>query len=338
MRRLPFHPLLVAVFCLSVFAQVTTTSSLASAAQVESIVYINGRPTHVYFNDGDSFRQLDGPYTGRGSRLGGFNTLESYGPTHLWGRWHPYELWINAKQATLNARRGIWHCSTDGSVDGYGRVLLDCPDLAIDQIAKGLAHAMQVDDTPARPEYLRAQQEAIRNRRGMWAHGVPEFVLTSLHSRDEDPSRDSHYNRMVSTRDGHSERWIHDDYYSECSVQCATELRADPERVENFARTLRADRELAPALADTPNLLLIEMVDRYARLGVLPEYTPDPVRAAIEGRLAAARQTGLLGETHEAQGSCMVYAAFLRRYGQNRAYCFRGRGVLPDDFVLERDR
>ena len=85
-------------------------------------------------------------------------------------------------------------------------------------------------------------REAIRHRRGMWAHGVPGFVLTSLHSADEDPTRDVHYNRMVSTRDGHSEPWMHTDRYPECSWQCATEIQADETRVYAFARSLRADR------------------------------------------------------------------------------------------------
>ncbi|HJK94732.1 MAG TPA: hypothetical protein RMH85_16155 [Polyangiaceae bacterium LLY-WYZ-15_(1-7)] len=320
---------LPAALTLLALASVGLASSGAGAAEVESIVFINGRPTHVYFNDGDSFRQLDGPWTGRGSRLGGFNTLESFGPTHAWGNWHPYELYINAKQATLNGRRGIWHCSTEGETDTYGRVLLDCPDLAIDQISKGLAHPMQIDDTPTRPTYIRALREAIRHRRGMWAHGVPGFVLTSLHSADEDPTRDVHYNRMVSTRDGHSEPWMHTDRYPECSWQCATEIQADETRVYAFARSLRADRETAPVVADYGNQLLIELVDRYARLGELPEYTPEEMATALEPRLQAARESGLLGETEEVLGACMLYTAFTRRYGRERAPCLMGHGSRP---------
>jgi endonuclease YncB( thermonuclease family) len=316
---------------IAVFAVLLAGLSLvdAGAAEVHSLVYINGRPTRVYFNDGDSFRQLNGPYTGRGSRLGGFNTLESFGPAHAWGTWHPYELWINAKLATYNGRRGIWHCTSDGSTDTYGRVLLDCPDLAIDQIRRGYAHAMNIDDTPARPEYLRAQQEAIAARRGMWAHGVPSFVLTSLHSRDEDPTKDQHKNRMVSVRDGHSEPWIHDDRYDECEWVCANEIVADEAAVRDFARTLRADPEVAPALANTSNLLLIELVDRYARLGTVPEYTTPEVRALVEPRLEAAKREGRLGEATERLGACAVYVDFRRRYGLNRALCMRGRGEIP---------
>ena len=54
--------------------------------------------------------------------------------------------------ATLNARWGVWHCTSDLSRDGYGRILWDCPDLAVDHLSKGLAHAMNVDDEPARAE------------------------------------------------------------------------------------------------------------------------------------------------------------------------------------------
>lgn len=311
---------------LSVATLVVLSPPGTAGAEARSRVFLNGEPISVHFSDGDSFRMQQGRWSGRNSRIAGFNTLESFGPAHRWGDWHPYELWINAKQATHNARHGIWHCTTEGETDTYGRVLVECLDLAISQISQGYAHAMNIDDTPARPEYLRAQQAAIRARRGMWAHGVPDFVLTSLHSADEDRSRESHYNRMVSTRDGHSESMEHNNTYSECEVVCATESRADADRVRAQARALRADPRLAPLLADTSNVLLIELVDRYARLEILPEYTSAEVRAALEPVLAEARAAGRLGGLHETPGGCMIYAQFERRYGQDRAVCLRGRG------------
>ncbi len=301
-------------------------------AEARSRVFINGRMIPVYFSDGDSYRQLAGEWAGRNSRLAGFNTLESYGPAHQWGNWHPYELWILAKQATYNARRGVWHCTSEGELDTYGRVLLDCPDLAVDQIRKGFAHAMNIDDTPSRPEYIRAQLEAIQNRAGMWAHGVPSFVVTSLHSHDED-SRPVHSNRMVSTRDGHSERWEHTDIYSECTWQCATEIRADQNLVRAFARTLREDRALAPQLTDISNILLIEVVDRFARLGEVPAWLEGDVRAQLVTRLGTAREQGQLGQPFEARGACVLYAAFRRRYGNNRAACLIGHGSIPEHMM-----
>lgn len=292
-----------------------------------SLAFINGVATRVHFNDGDSFRAFSGPYRGRQCRLAGFNTLESFAPAHQWGDWHPYELYINAKMATYNGIRGTWHCTTDGSTDIYDRVLMICPDLAVDQIRRGFAHAYNIDDTPARPAYLRAQQDAIRNRRGMWAHGVPDYVMTSVHSADEDRSREWQYNRLVSTRDAHTESMQHQDTYSECSWVCNDEIRVDMPRIEAGARRLREDSRIAPHLAEFFNLHLIEFVSRYRRIGELPEYLPEgPGRDLVRRRLARERQRGLLGETRTERGSCMIHVPFERRYGSRRAACLRGHG------------
>ena len=320
---------LTSLLALSIAVVIIGHDSEASARAM-SRVFVNGQPVPVYFNDGDSFRMYGGDFTGRAARLGGYNTLESYGPAHSWGNWHPYEMYILAKVATLHAARGVWHCTGDGSVDGYGRVLLDCPDLAISQIRHGYAHTMQVDDTPARPEYIRAQQEAMRERRGMWAHGVPPFVLTSLHSLHERPERATAYNRRVSTRDGHSEPWIHTDLYEECETVCATETVADAERVRSFARGLREDPVTAPALAELSNILLIEIVDRFARIEGIPEWVDPELESLLRPRLEAARSGGVLGETREERGACMLYVEFQRRYGTSRPACLRGHGERPE--------
>lgn len=190
------------------------------AKEPSSKVYLNGVPTPVFFNDGDSFRVLSGPLQGSKARLAGFNTLESYGGVHRWGQWHPMELYVLAKKATLNARRGVWHCSSDMSQDTYGRTLWHCPDLARDQISKGLAHAMMPDQRVADASYMQMQQQAMQEKRGIWAHGVPEFILTSLHSANEDPLYGEQYNRLVSTKDGHSEKWTHRETYEECQMVC----------------------------------------------------------------------------------------------------------------------
>jgi len=294
-----------------------------------SRAFVNGRAVPVTFNDGDSFRVHSGEYRGSQCRLAGFNTLESFAPAHQWGDWHPYELYINAKMATYNVRRGVWHCTTDGERDTYGRVLMDCPDLATDQIRRGFAHAYQIDDSPSRSYYLRAQHEAIRNRRGMWAHGVPDYVMTSVHSFDEDPSREWHYNRLVSTRDAHTESMQHRESYPECTWVCNDEIRVDVPTIRAAARRLREDPEIAPSLSDFFNLHLMEFVSRYRRVGELPEYLTGPVREIVERRLEREQRQGMLGETHTVQGSCMIHVPFERRYGRNRAACLRGHGTQP---------
>ena len=303
-----------------------------AGATAWSRVYINGQPTPVSFNDGDSFRVQAGEFSGAQCRLGGYNTLESFGPGHQWGDWHPYELYVTAKQATYNGRRGTWHCFTDGRRDGYGRLLMDCPDLAYSQISSGFAHAYQIDDSPTRPEYVRAMREAIEARRGIWAHGVPDYIMTSVHSASEDPQRQWHYNRLVSTHDGHSESYRHHESYDECEWVCNGEVRADEEAVTREARALREDPAIAAGLADRPNFHVEEFVRRFARLALLPEYLTGEVRGLVEARLGAARESGRLGATHEAPGACMLYVDFTRRYGGDRATCLRGHGSVPPGY------
>jgi len=315
---------------------VLAASSLASRVGAEALttVIVNGETMTGYFNDGDTFRPRDGRYHGTSFRTGGFNTLESFGPVHQWGDWHPYELYVIAKMAARNARRGTWHCTTDGTTDSYGRMLADCPDLAMSQIQQGLAMAYQADDTPSRPEYLRAQHDAITARRGMWAHGVPQFVMTSVHSFDENRDLPSHYNRRISTIDGHTESMEHHDTYATCQWVCAPDVVPDPTTTHDVARSLRADAALAPQIADISNLLLLEITGRFARTGALPGWVTGTLHDEIEARLVAARDAGRIGPVHEERGSCMLYVPFDRRYysrGAAAAPCLSGHGTLPPD-------
>src|SRR5690606_11410894 len=182
----------------------------ADAAEARSKVILNGKLVPVTFNDGDSFRVLGGDLNGAKARLAGYNTLESYGPVHQWGTWTEQELYVMAKMATYHARKGVWECESDGKTDTYGRMLVWCPDLAEDLVRRGMAHVMTVTDEGGDAKLVAAQREAIEARRGLWSHGVPEFILTSLHSAEEDTDGSGTYNRLVSTADGHSVKWKHD--------------------------------------------------------------------------------------------------------------------------------
>ncbi len=296
----------------------TTTGS---AEEPLTRVVLNGVPTPVYFNDGDSFRVMGGPLQGTTARLAGFNTLESFGPVHSWGSWHPYELYVMAKMATLNARRGSWHCNSDLRRDGYGRILWDCPDLGVDHIRKGLAHAMNVDDEPARQEYIAAQRLAIAEHRGMWAHGVPEFVLTSAHSADEDPSREWHYDRRVSVRYGHSESVRHHNNYLECQMVCHDESYVDPARADTAAQRLLETPALNSALAAFSTLHLGQLTSRWARTHELPTWLPEALHASVTARLTELEREGVFGPVTTQRGACFRYVAFNRRYGNARASC-----------------
>lgn len=203
----------------SLFALLVSLLSVQALAD-NSEIEINGEKAQVYFNDGDTFRIITGKFAGKRSRLQGFNTLESYGAIQRWGTFTKDELLKNAHEATFNARRGGWHCTTDLSTDMYGRILSECMDLALDQIGKGFAHVMTIDKTPGNSVMVAAQHKSIEEGNGMWAKGVPEYIVSSLHSMDEKPGQRSTYNRFVSTRDGHSVLDIHQRTYSDCDEVC----------------------------------------------------------------------------------------------------------------------
>ena len=296
----------------------------ALAEDIPSKVFINGTPSPVVFNDGDSFRVLAGANLGVKARLAGFNTLESFGPVHRWSTWTTHELFVIAKMATLNARRGVWHCTTDFDTDTYGRALMYCPDLAIDQIRRGLAHAMSVDEKPADERYLEAQRQAIKERRGMWGHGVPEYVLTSLHSVSEGGGYNGKtYNRLVSTRDGHSAKWLHDSSYEECADICAQERSVAPEIIEGAVETLRADPELADVASQLSKSQLTQIVTDFSQLGWFQGVKDDAVAQRLTERLTQMQTAGQLGTGELGPGACVVYVEFERRYGAGQATCLR---------------
>ncbi|MBM4282464.1 MAG: hypothetical protein FJ137_17500 [Deltaproteobacteria bacterium] len=287
------------------------------AGEAYTKVFINGRATPVSFNDGDSFRPQAGTYKGSQSRLAGFNTLESFGSVHSWGGWSARELWVMAKLATKNAQRGVWHCETDGNKDGYGRLLMFCKDLAKSHIAQGLAMVMSVDDKPGDAELIAAQREAIAQRRGMWAHGVPTFVLSSLHATSEGGGKDGKtYNRLVSTVDGHSEKWQHADDYAECQKVCRRGQALPPAGLGVVVAAVRKLDGLADASDDDVQRFIDEFLS-YGRVTSARDARP-----ALEQLLGALKEQGALATT-ALEDSCHVYVDFRRRFGGDRAVCLR---------------
>lgn len=284
-------------------------------AEPATKVYLNGKPAPVYFNDGDSFRVLGGEHIGTRARLAGFNTLETFGPVHQWGDWHAKELYTLSKAATLNAARGVWSCKSDFDTDTYGRTLWYCRDLAIDQIRRGLAHALSINFDPADPDFMAAQRQAMENKRGIWAHGTPAYVITSLHSVSE--GRNPAYNRLVSTRDGHSAKWAHNDNYTECQNVCREERDVPDETIDALAKELLQDENLASLGMDK----LSQAIGDFARLGYYGGI--EDQEAALKEKLESFERDGRFGEAKTVPGSCHIYVEFLRRYGVGQAECLK---------------
>lgn len=183
----------------------------------EGYITLEGERYKVRWSDGDSFKFLEGPHEGSGVRLQGYNTLESYGPVHSWGRWSAEDLYAIAADGKNLAAEQNWSCTTDGSKDGYGRLLMDCPGVALHMIQAGHAHAF-VFDGADRPKLVLAMRAAQKAKAGIWAHGVPTVLVTSLHSIDE--GMNPAYNRVVDTNTGITVTREHTDTYTSCQKVC----------------------------------------------------------------------------------------------------------------------
>ncbi len=317
--------------------------ALATALPL-TVVFLNGQRAEVFFNDGDSFRVVNGPakFKGTKARLAGFNTLESYGNVHKWGAKTYWEQYANAKQGTLNGRKGVWKCWTGKigdknapiSKDGYGRILWWCPDLAYSQIVKGLAHTMSMTKG-GNPTLNEAQRIAIKNRVGMWSRGVPEYILTSTHSWDEAyaKERGMAYNRLVSIKDGYSQKWLHRNPYKECHEVCRWRV-VDMAPIERMAAQLptavtsvfikdgKVDSERLERFRNKYDVSTRKIVvKRFAEIGEVHwDYVKDADdKAAIKKLLTPWREAGK--NRFIRIDSCMIYAPFTRRYGKNSATC-----------------
>lgn len=184
-----------------------------------SAVMLNGVRVEVRWSDGDSFKIKNGRFRGVGTRLRGYNTLESFGPVHQWGSFTGEELYAQAKDAKFEAKSQVWACTTDpNDRDHYGRLLVTCPKLIEHMVGVGAAHLFAIDETPD-PKALAAQLAAIKAKKGIWAKGVPKMLLTSLHSLDEKDWKEA-YNRAADPLTGKAVKILHKETYKECQQVC----------------------------------------------------------------------------------------------------------------------
>ena len=212
--------------CVSLAIGFSLALPASTEAKPPQSILLDGEQINVFWNDGDSFRIRSRSHKGLKVRLVGFNTLENHGPVHRWGRWSPKDLLRIAYQARDVARGYKWSCNKiikDGkpALDGYGRSLLRCEDLAKELVAAGLAHVFLFDPEAKEPELVALQLQAQKDGVGMWALGVPDAILTSLHSGDEKTASDYvPYNRIANTQTGFMQKLEHDKTYGECEEVC----------------------------------------------------------------------------------------------------------------------
>ena len=190
---------------------------------VEGNIVLDGINLFPDWDDGDTFSYTDSE-TGEdvSARLTGYNTLESYGPVHRWGDWSAEELYGLSQEAGRVAREGNWSCTTLPGSCGYGRICVSCPGLQEFLLENGLAHIFSLRDD-ADPTLLAIQHESQQAGRGMWEKGVPNELVTSLHSLDERENQTQTYNRLISTETGRSIQLHHSENYESCDWICPTD-------------------------------------------------------------------------------------------------------------------
>jgi hypothetical protein len=151
------------------------------------------------------------------------NALESFGPVHRWGGL-PATFYLSiAKQSAAVAAAASVRCDSEGRPDGYGRLLVVCPEVAEALVRAGHAMVFAVDG-PADRRLVTLQQEAQRLGVGMWAGGAPPLLPTSLHSADEpDLGARGAYDRVADTRTGVTEVRPHRRVYRTCEEVCVGE-------------------------------------------------------------------------------------------------------------------
>jgi hypothetical protein len=138
---------------------------------------------------------------------------------HQWGEWTPEELYALAKEAGEVAKSRGWHCKDAGHSGGYGRIAVNCPELSKRLIHDGLAHVFSLGK-PGPTALLTIQVKAQKAGRGMWAKGVPDGLITSLHSLDERRNSSIAYDRVVSSATGEAPTVKHGKTYAPCDKVC----------------------------------------------------------------------------------------------------------------------
>jgi endonuclease YncB( thermonuclease family) len=218
----------------------------AKASSTRAKILLAGAWADVRWTDGDTFKVLSGPHAGRSARLAGVNALETFGPVHRWGG-VPARVYLEiAKQSATIAAAASVRCDAPGRADGYGRLLVTCPEVAEALVRAGHAMVFAVD-APADPRLLVLQRDAQRLGLGMWTGGAPPLIPSSVHSADEpDLGPRGAYDRIVDTRTGVAEARPHQRTYRICEEVCVGE---GPERAcMRYVPYARRYRDRPPCL------------------------------------------------------------------------------------------
>ena len=220
---------------------------------------------------------------------------------------------------------GIWRCSWDQRADGYGRDLFKCPELAIHMIRAGMAHAMTVTAEPSPEAYLEVQRDAHEEPARHVGRRRPQIRphLHSLHrwwmkSRTklglQPPGLDPRWAL---------ERWIHGETYGECDKVCVQEVELDSQVLREAKQRLSTQSTSSRPGAPLPARKQVEVLEIWLMIETVSAHIPKAERDLMRQSLTQLVETGLLVATKSAQGGCMIYTDYRRRFGGGKASCLK---------------
>ena len=208
---------------------VESSPALENTEKKDYNLTLDGVELQARWDDGDTFsaHAQDGENKKKiKARMNGYNTLESYGPVHSWGSWTEQELYRFAKESGKVAQASIWTCRDLQTGGGYGRLLVDCPDLRSQLLREGYAHPFSVENAAPQKD-MEDMKYARDNKKGIWEKGTPNYLITSLHSQSEyqekkeDGSyKKNAYNRICDLQTGQCTVREHNDNYEVCQKVC----------------------------------------------------------------------------------------------------------------------
>ena len=122
-------------------------------------------------------------------------------------------------------------------------------------------------------------------------------------------------NRLISSLDGVSSKWKHQNVYGECEEVCHPTLVLDTDTALKVIAELRSDESTQKHVRGMEDVYLMALLNEYATMGRVARVFDAPSGHVVVAKLLdAMKAQGVMGSARKQDGSCMVYATFERRY------------------------
>ena len=144
-------------------------------------------------------------------------------------------------------------------------------------------------------------------------------MTTSLHSVDERSNRAYAYNRLVSSVDGHSEKWMHQNKYTECQTVCEQDIQISESNLATLRNALIKNKDAKPIVGDNAESELNHIILMWLKTQTVPAVVDKRDRDVMKKALQVKSE----GMITSKDGSCVIYVDFKRRFGGDKAKCLK---------------